>query len=194
MINLKKIRADGGRPRVHGNGFVQLDLTKRTRLHIWGDPRIPKQQVSTPIHDHVFSFESTIVVGRVISLTYRVTPRVWGDFRVYIPKIREGEDTVLVPTDTTVVVEPTRVDTTNWNSTTQAYTFPAFEFHEMLIPEPSATIMVKDGPTLAQGAKKAPRVLVPVDKTPDNVFNRYDADEDLLWRIIEDTLARRIPT
>jgi len=75
MINLKKVRADGGRPRVHGNGFVQLDLTERSRLHIWGDPRIPKQKVATPIHDHVFGFESTIIVGRVISLTYAVTPR-----------------------------------------------------------------------------------------------------------------------
>lgn len=191
MINLKAIRAMGSRPRVHGNGFVQLDMTKTARLHIWGDPRIPKQKVATPIHDHVFGFESTILVGRVISLAYIVTPCEHGDFRVYVPEIREGEDTILKPTDMTVTVEPIRVDTTNWISARRKYKFPIFEFHEMLIPEPSATIMVKDGPTLAQGAKTSPRVLCPVDKVPDNVFNRYDADEDLLWRIIEDTLKRR---
>ncbi len=191
MINLKMVRAMGNKPRVHGNGFVQLDLTKTARLHIWGDPRIPKQAVATPIHDHVFGFESTIIVGRVISLTYHVTPREHGDFRVYVPEIREGEDTILMPTDVTVNIEPARVATTNWNTALQKYTFSIFEFHEMLIPEPSATIMVKDGPTLAQGAMTSPRVLCPVDKVPDNVFNRYDADEDLLWRIIEDTLKRR---
>lgn len=191
MINLKAVRATGARPRVHGNGFVQLDLTKAARLHIWGDPRIPKQKVATPIHDHVFGFESTILVGRVISLMYHVTPREHGDFRVYVPKIREGEDTILTPTDMTVVIEPAYVDTTNWNSGTRKYKFPIFVFHEMLIPEPSATIMIKDGPTLAQGAKASPHVLCPVDKVPDNVFNRYDADEDLLWRIIEDTLKRK---
>ncbi len=191
MIDLKAVREAGSKPRVHGNGFIQLDLTERSRLHIWGDPRIPKQAVATPIHDHVFGFESTIIVGRVISLTYHVTPHEHGDFRVYIPKVREGEDTILMPTDMTVVIKPAHVDTTNWNSATPKYTFPIFTFHEMLIPEPSATIMIKDGPTLAQGAKASPRVLCPVDKVPDNVFTRYDADEDLLWRIIEETLKRR---
>ena len=95
MINLEAVRASGSRPRVHGNGFIQLDLTERSRLHVWGDPRIPRQKVSTPIHDHVFGFTSTIIVGRLINVIYDVELRRFGDFNIFTPEIREGEDTVL---------------------------------------------------------------------------------------------------
>jgi hypothetical protein len=62
MINTAVLKERGVRPRVHGNGFIQVDLTADTRLHVWGDKRIPRQNVYTPIHDHVFGFESTISV------------------------------------------------------------------------------------------------------------------------------------
>ena len=193
MINLKKVRADGGRPRVHGNGFIQLDLTERSRLHIWGDPRIPRQKVATMIHDHVFGFTSTIIVGRLINVVYAVELRPHGDYQVYVPEVREGEDTVLNPTPRHVIAEPVHVDMINRNSGSRKYGILPFEFHESFAPDgPAATIIVKDAPTQAQGAKEKPRVLVPVDQVPDNEFNRYDADEGELWHIIEQTLKLRI--
>lgn len=192
MINLKAVRATGSKPRVHGNGFIQLDLTDRTRLHIFGDPRIPRQKVATMIHDHVFGFTSTIIVGRLINVVYCTEPREHGDYRVYIPEIREGEDTILKPTSMQVVVNPIHVDIINWNSGSRKYGILPFEFHESFAPDgPAATVIIKTDRTQAQGAERLPRVLVPVDKVPDNDFNRYDADEDLLWRIIEQTLKGR---
>jgi hypothetical protein len=72
------------------------------------------------------------------------------------------------------------------------YTLAAGLFHESFPTCPSASIMTKDDPTLAQGATIAPRILVPKGLTPDNEFNRYTcASETLLWRIIETTLRRR---
>jgi hypothetical protein len=148
--------------------------------------------VATTIHDHVFGFESTIIVGRLINVIYYVEARDYGDYRVYVPEIREGEDTILKPTDMYVTPDPIHVDMINWNSSSRKYEIMPGEFHESFAPDgPTATVIQKDAPTQAQGAKVKPRVLVPVDKEPDNVFNRYDADEDLLWRIIEDTLKRR---
>src|SRR3546814_5268128 len=102
-LDLKAVRERGGRPRVHGNGFIQLDLTERGRLHIWGDPRIPRQKTATPIHDHVFGFESTVVVGRLVNLVFSIVYCESGGFEVYAPSIREGEDTVLGPTGHRVI-------------------------------------------------------------------------------------------
>lgn len=60
LNTLAGLRAVGERPRVHGNGFIQLDVTPRTRLHFWS-PEIPRQKVATPIHDHVFGFVSYVI-------------------------------------------------------------------------------------------------------------------------------------
>lgn len=192
MINLKMVRAMGHKPRVHGNGFIQLDLTERSRLHTWGDPRIPRQKVATMIHDHVFGFKSTIIYGRLINVMYHIVPHKNGDFAVYIPEVRDWENTALGATMLRVNAVPTYVDMVQWGSGCSTYTVAPFEFHESFAPDgPAATIIIKDAPTQAQGAKDKPRVLVPVDTEPDNEFNRYDADPALLWRIIEDTLKRR---
>lgn len=190
MINLAEVRAQGSRPRVHGNGFIQLDLTDRSRLHIWGDPRIPRQKVSTPIHDHVFGFTSTAIVGRLVNVIYTIEHRTFGEFRVYVPEVREGEDTILKPTSMRVLIKPVRVDVVAWGRSGNKYSMIAGEFHETFAPDgPAATIMQKDDIPKAQGV--LPRVLVPITQTPDNDFNRYDADEDVLWRVIEDTLKLR---
>ena len=62
-VNLiNELKERGISPRVHGNGFIQVDLTHDTRLHVWGDKRIPRQNTYTPIHDHVFGFKSHLVV------------------------------------------------------------------------------------------------------------------------------------
>ncbi len=187
-----KLRAKGVIPRVHGNGFIQLDLTSGSRLHIWGDPRIPRQKVATMIHDHVFGFTSTVIVGRVLNVVYNVVSHSYGDYIVYAPKVRQGEDTILKPTALSVIAEPIHVDMLAVNTDSREYGISPFEYHETVAPDgPAATIIVKDGPTQAQGATAKPRVLVPRSLKPDNEFNRYGTDEDLLWRIIEDTLKLR---
>lgn len=86
---LQKIqREKGGNPRVHPNGFIQLDLTatdkswdqskKRghsgaaVRLHVWNPPGIelPHQGTINEIHDHVFDMSSTVIKGRLTQRLY----------------------------------------------------------------------------------------------------------------------------
>lgn len=194
MINLTAVRKQGGRPRVHGNGFIQLDLTERSRLHIWGDPRIPKQKIPTPIHDHVFGFKSTIIVGELLNVIYDVKiNKDDGTWKIYVPQIREGEDTILIPTDEWANI--VGVDSDDFVSASRypktVYKMRPFVFHETFTEEPAATIIIKDGPTQVQGFPHLPRVLVPPGHEPDNDFNRYAADEDMLWLIIEQTLKLR---
>jgi len=187
MINLGLLRKEGATPRVHGNGFIQLDLDEESRLHVWGDPEIPKQKVPTPIHDHVFGFESLLLVGRLLNIRYDWHPRTWGNMEIYTVHCREGDDTSLKSTGEFGYAEPTSIEVIEWTSPKWRYRMFPHVFHESIATEPTATIIKKDGPT--QGATP-PRVLVPRRGEPDNNFDRHSFNEDMLWQIIERTLHR----
>ena len=191
MINVAKLKELGCRPRVHGNGFIQVDMTEKTRLHVWGDKRIPRQNVYTPIHDHTFGFKSTLIVGRLINIVYGFHRNSFGDYRVYSPQIREGEDTILRATTERVHVFPIKADLVEHNTANKTYEMDPFIFHETFVTEPTITIIQKTDITQAQDNPIKPRVLVRYDQDPDNEFNRYNADPELLWRIIERVLKRR---
>ncbi len=189
MLNLYAVKATGVKPRVHGNGFIQLDLDNRNRLHVWGDPRIPKQEVSTPIHDHVFGFRSEIIVGRLINMVYKFAPNPFGDYRVYESVVRKGEDTVLegTPEHGRLYVEYSQMMSVDGIS--RGYDILLGQIHESIAPDgPTATIITKDAPTRAQGASMAPRVFIPIHLRPDNNFRRDSCDEKMLWQIISDVL------
>lgn len=185
---IQACRMAGTRPRVHGNGFIQLDLSPSKRLHVWGDSRIPRQAVPSPIHDHTFSFTSRIISGKLIHRTIAITPDRDGAYRLYKAEVRHGEDTrlVLQPLRQMAVIVDERLLRAG-----DSYAFKAGLFHETIAPWPCVTVIEKDGPSLAQGGP-APRVLVPEGLTPDNDFDRYATPPELLWQIIEEALAARL--
>jgi hypothetical protein len=189
------------RPRVHGNGFIQLDLDDRVRLHVFGDLRIPRQKFPTPIHDHVFGFTSHVLSGRMINVEYEEGP--WpglieainlpiGNF--YEPHTRMlgedlCEDTVLQQRDPGTY--GLFVNDTQIVHAGEEYRCDAGTLHESVTAEITVTLIQKDGPTVAQGAAARPRVFVPVGGHPDNEFNRYDAAPvEMLWHIISDALKQ----
>lgn len=190
-FNIAALKERGSRPRVHGNGFIQLDLTDTTRLHVWGDKRIPRQNVYTPIHDHVFGFKSTLIVGRLFNVIYGFNYAEFGDYAVWEPRVTNRENTILERTKKRVRLFPIHTDLIAQNTSDRTYEMDPFIFHETFATEPTATIIKKWGPTQAQGAPIKPRVLVRFDQDPDNSFNRYNANPDVLWRIIERVLKRR---
>lgn len=179
------------KPRVHGNGFIQLDLDDRRRLHVWGDRRIPRQAVSSPMHDHVFGFQSEVLVGRLVNVVHRVQHvEAHGCFALYQaqPNPLDAHDCKLAR----VLKSPDVVTITQYAQSLcagQTYVMEPFVFHETFAPEPTATIMNKFGNTLAQAPKgKRPTVLVPLGTEPSNEFNRGSFDPEFLWTIIEDVL------
>lgn len=181
---LNELRASGSIPRVHGNGFIQLDLPDGSRLHVWDDG-IPRQAVNTSKHDHAFGFESKVICGLLTNFVYRVAPAEVGKYVVYIPQRREGtEDTKLVPTGERVNVEVAAIKDVPAGS---SYTFQPQVFHDTLYPrgETTATIMRK---TVRLDVE--PRVLVPFGEEPDNEFDREGFDPELLWPFIERALER----
>jgi hypothetical protein len=175
----------GNRPRVHGNGFVQLDLSPTRRLHVWGDPRVPRQLVPTTIHDHTFSFRSIVCRGQLVHREIDVRPGLAGAYEMYYAVTNHGEDTRLVRNGAryhaTIAAEHLLREG-------DEYTFEKFRFHETVAPWLCVTVIEKDGPTLAQGGP-SPNVLVPFGWEPDNTFDRYQTDADLLWQIVDEALS-----
>ena len=191
------MKASGVKPRVHGNGFLQYDFDGVNRLHIW-HPDLPKQKTPTPIHDHVFSFESRVIVGRLINVVYNFhgapARTSSAEFRLHVSETRKDCDMILVPSDTYgyVTVANTQMVMASTYMGGNRYTMPKGWFHESIAPDgPTVTIITKFDKTQAQGGG-APRILVPVGVEPDNEFDRHHAmPESLLWSIIDETLAGR---
>lgn len=184
--NIKRLQDAGVVPRVHGNGFIQLDYGAVDRLHFWGHPDIPRQTTATPIHDHAFDFRSICLRGRMVNICYGVD-YTQADFKVYTPVTRHGEDTVLQDTGKTLGITTTQhPDVTVAARSSQGmpsmYYMIAGLFHETHTPEPTLTLMRKT----ARYSDMTPRVLVPNGVEPDNTFDRYAQGEDVLWRIIYD--------
>jgi hypothetical protein len=175
-------------PRVHGNGFIQLDIGAGRRLHVWGHRDLPRQKVDTGIHDHMFDFISTCIAGRVVNAHYKVVGRE-PTHTVYGPEPRDGEDTALRPLDLGGLTPGKLIDCRPYVyhmrlvPSGESYSFEHREFHETFTDRPSATIMQK-------GAKYPgrARVLVPIGFEPDNKFNRNDFPPERLWEIIHEVL------
>ncbi len=194
------LRLQGAIPRVHGNGFIQVDINDRSRLHVWWPGRVPRQTPVTPIHDHIFGFTSEVLIGRVINIVYEPTINLReGGHIVYRASTRAGDDSILkqerVSADTDPFDTALRVDVgLGWAQTVtagQSYSMSAGVYHETVSDEPTATVCHKNGSTLGQDpGQRGPRVLVPFGMQPDNAFSRYGHDPELLWTIIRETLAR----
>jgi hypothetical protein len=186
IMIIDKLQKTGYVPRVHPNGFLQLDLNDEgtRRLHIW-DLRLPRQDVRTSIHDHIFDMSSRVLVGILNQVRIIFTLEHWGHptHEVYMAQYTERSSSQLMPTGVKVRRTTHRIESVQAGHT---YGQTAFSFHDS---EPAtdvvATIMTKmkryDG---------SPRVMVPVGLEPHNEFDRKAAaDTDLLWTIVEETLG-----
>jgi hypothetical protein len=179
-MNYKELRDSGNLPRVHGNGFVQLDLPDGRRLHVWDDG-VPRQAVSSSVHDHAFGFTSHVICGILVNVVYEVVPDPHGLFDVYAPMRRSGtEDTKLVSTGERVNLSTTEVQTL---PTGKTYSFPPLVFHDTDHIGTTATILTK---TARRNVD--PHVLVPHGVKPDNEFDRDSFDPELLWPFIHRAL------
>jgi len=174
-------------PRVHGNGFIQLGLTDKIRLHVWPDHTytLKRQVVDTGIHTHRFAYKSTLLTGGLVHREYAFTkylPERTDEIthRLFMP----GKDERLYPT---MDFGTLRLLSELLLKPGDEYTFGPNRFHEIvLVASLSATLMEKiyelDDP---------PMVAVKIGKTPDNTFDRDDDNsEEHLWKIIKVALKR----
>ena len=188
LKTVRLAREVGAKPRVHGNGFIQLDLSERKRLHIWGDRRVPCQAVPSTMHDHTFSFRSTVFRGQLVHRSIYLLPLAQGAYRKYTAVTNQGDDTRLIASEKRYDAVIGREELFKEGD---SYEFSARKFHETVILWPCVTVIDKDGPTLAQGGP-SPNVLIPFNLEPDNTFNRYQVPTELLWQVIFDNLEVKV--
>lgn len=171
-------------PRLHPNGFIQVDISDFRRINIWDDALPPAQTINTPVHDHTFDFTSRIVAGTLIHIAYDFAPNPQGDSQLWgVEPWKDGEDTVLKP------LAGMRGDIGVFETLTlpagHQYQFRAGLFHETKHDGFTVTVMTKTRKNVTAAA----RVVVPVGGSVDNDFSRDQYPADKLSPFVERALG-----
>lgn len=183
---IAEAHAEGKRPRLHPNGFIQLNLDHfgATRFHVWPEKPLEAQKTSHPIHDHSFAMESTILLGCLENRIYKTVPfdfertgyTLWQAQRI------GANDTVLNPLGGGFyclnLVEERQY------KAGESYAMRDSMLHESVAHGLTATVMQK----LTNLSVYNPIIAVPGDiAKPDNDYRRESVSPEILWEQI--TLA-----
>lgn len=177
----------GWQPRLHPNGFIQLDIGNHRRLHIWPQPPVPAQKTRHTIHDHCFSMRSSVILGHLTHIEYDFNELVrpcHGARHICMLHRAEkigGEDTVLKPASPIGWLSRRRLLPVAQGF---GYGFGPMVLHDSVPKGLTATIMTK---TFVD-PKYRPLVAVPYGVEPDNDFRRDTMSRDALWQIIDKVL------
>lgn len=196
--------AGGGNPRVHPNGFIQLDIGPveeswhkshkkghsgaSRRLHIWNPPGIelPHQETVNEIHDHVFDMKSTVVKGLLVQCLYDfmdATEESGKTHELYRAVYSKSSDSRLEPTGRIGWLHLREQFGVRAGFT---YTQRAFTFHDTQTPE-GLVVTVMEKMVVRDGDA---HVLCPIGVPPDNSYDRAAAAPvELLHEAIEASLA-----
>lgn len=196
----KKVDQHGKNPRVHPNGFIQLDIAeveenwdeskKRghsgadERLHIWNPPglELVRQNTKNEIHDHVFDMRSKVMKGRLMQSLYEFVPQLPDDLTMpthekYRAVYDKQSSSRLEPTGEYGWLDPVQWF---WVDAGASYWQAAFTLHDSVPDGLVVTYMEK-----VQIHEGDATVICEYGKTPDNSFDRAKAmDPDDLWEAI----------
>lgn len=193
---VEEVRERGRRPRVHPNGFIQLDLEEPEesarghsgavrRLHVWPEEgAIQAQESDNSVHDHVFDMHSTVLRGELEQVLYWPNLAHGGQptHEVYVARYSRASASTLAPSG---VLAHCVISSTHRVRAGADYWQPAFSFHDTQACErPLVTVM--DKRRVFEGDA---RVLVPVGQQPDNSFDRLLESEDDLWSILLESVS-----
>jgi hypothetical protein len=180
----------GGNPRIHPNGFIQLDLDPvadswhdshqkghsgaKRRLHIWNPPGIelPHQGTVNEVHDHVFDMHSNVIKGTLWQCLYIFD--LEGDAEIAEPTHQKYQAVYAKSSDSRL--EPTGEK--GWLRQTHrfpitalsGYEQPAFTLHDS---EPEGCVVTVMSKTAVYDGEAT--VICPIDTPPDNSFDRASA-------------------
>jgi len=173
-------------PRMHPNGFIQLELgSRKRRLHIWPETPMVTREVETPIHDHIFGFDSEVLLGRLGHFIFDAEADPAGPYHLYTAGCSaQGKvnDHLVRIDDRRYRLEQTEAI---WLDAGDTYRFEPFRFHESRHEGLTATIFqIHDFEETG-----ATRICCPIDQVPDNSakkpFRRDGFDPEVLWAQIE---------
>jgi hypothetical protein len=169
---------------LHGLGFIQVKLPGR-RMHVW-HPDLPRRDCYawSPIHNHRFSFRSTVLVGQQVNRRYNVIEGLQTDAGTHDrishdgPRSEKGGRLSYVADGAIVSALPDEI-----YSPGQSYEMPVLQYHET----PNSGIVVTVMEKLTEGTVHA-STLIERGHTFHQDFDRFQFDEDRLWVFVSDAL------
>ncbi len=182
-LTYEELRQSGNIPRIHPNGFIQLDLEKNLRLHVWPTERLIAPAVDLPLHDHTFGFNSFVVKGSLGNIIYDIERSDAGAYHLYhvMPYAATGTSSPLQKQEGAYDIRKTNEF---WIDAGHAYHMDPFIFHETAIKEPSVTVIR----IIPFDTSRPARVLCPATETPGPAFKRDAIAPDILWEYIKEAL------
>lgn len=190
MRMIDELRASGRNPRFHGNGFVQLYLDDRTRLHIWTPLLPPIRDHNATIHTHRYDIESSVILGVLKHTTINVSRTIGAGSTCRIIQLTGASEVRAKPGE--VKSSPYRHSIRHEYHFTAGsrYTFEGGLFHDSENGHDDMTVTVfkKTSDDFADFARI---LLVGTDKQPVHAFDpKYQPSQEKLWEVIEYAIAR----
>lgn len=172
---------------LHGLGFVQVQLPEGQRIHVW-HPELPRRHCfeHSSIHNHRFSFRSTVLVGEQINIPVDVLDPQ-GDASDYMLYLHEGARTAKGGRPWSPDRRVSLVESAPFTIVPgMSYMVEQYEFHRTRSGgDGKVATLLKKLSEGNDGAHSSCRVGV----TPDADFDRFQWSPSRLWEIVSDVLA-----
>lgn len=168
---------------LHGLGFIQLKLPANKRLHVW-HPDLPRRScyAHSAIHNHRFSFESTVLKGVQVNRRWGLALHPQGSHDVIShdgPRSPMGGRESFVAARGDVIAEGEERFMAGCT-----YHMPALAYHDT----PNSGIVVTLMTKLEEGRIHATS-LIEHGHTFDQSFDRFQLSPDQLWSFVVAALS-----
>lgn len=175
---------------LHGLGFIQVKLPTGRRMHVW-HPDLPRRRCYdwSAIHNHRFSFRSTVLIGVQVNRRFNV---VTGDVDDAFgpathhrishdgPRSEKGGRLSYVAGQARVEALPDETYIPG-----QSYEMPVLQYHET----PNSGVVVTVMEKLIEGTVHASTLIcrhAPIEFDQD--FDRFQLPSERLWDFVVDAL------
>lgn len=170
---------------LHGLGFIQVKLPHNRRMHVW-HPDLPRRDCYewSAIHNHRFSFRSTVLIGQQVNRRYNVLEGLQLDAGTHVrishdgPRSANGGRQSFVADGACVGALPDEL-----YGPGESYEMPMLLYHET----PNAGVVVTILEKLKEGFTHA-STLIQRGHEFHQDFDRFQLGEDELWSFVTDAL------
>lgn len=167
---------------LHGLGFIQLKLPANKRLHVW-HPDLPRRScyAHSAIHNHRFSFESTVLKGVQVNRRWGLALHPHGSHDVIShdgPRSAKGGRESFVAARANIIA-----DGYDEYEAGRTYVMPMLAYHDT----PNSGIVVTLMTKLEEGRIHA-NSLIEHGHTFDQSFDRFQLTPAELWAFVVEAL------
>jgi hypothetical protein len=167
---------------LRGLGFIQVKLDGNQRLHVW-HPDLPRRScfAHSPIHNHRFSFTSTVLIGTQVNRRWMVNDDHGGSHDLIShdgPRSEKGGRLSYIAGRVAIH----EIEKCHYGPG-ETYHMPVLGYHET----PNTGIVVTVLRKLHEGTVHA-HSLIETGHAFDQSFDRFQLPPEDLWRLVHEAL------